>query len=242
MCEVCDTSFTLLHGDEFLTQLDNLSTFLKKVSFYSEYRTDRLRSRRRHDIHDNMFNFINVADNEIKYRNIKFIGTNIRHIYRGTNPSKKSGVVCNLSLLRILLNKLTIQHPSSLYKRFNHYLEESGFTTHTFCEWISIGFEKQNYLQYFIRTFLENTYNRTLRTRKKDVLINAILKLDIPLDIAFDSLSNLLESGDFPDESFLGLLQNHDYKRLYTTLNKISTGQELSHRDNTVLSGHFCLK
>lgn len=120
-------------------------------------------------------------------------------------------------------------------------LKWTGFTLESFSNWISEGFSQKNYIQYLILTFLKNLYSYTNESKKNDVLMDAILESNIPIEILFESLSNMFGPEDFDEILFIGLLQNHEYKIIFEALSREKDFDETVFFHIQIFLLHFCM-
>jgi hypothetical protein len=158
MCKPCgeSNSCTLLYSDEFLNQLNLLSTPSKKVSFFSEYRKipGYIFEENKEDRKGNMLNFITTTYKEgDKYENINFVGTDIRQESSLENPWHDPGTVYFVSKLYNLLKNVVINKRFMLIELF---LKKAGFTLQSFSEWLSVGFKKKELFTIFNSNILDS--------------------------------------------------------------------------------------
>jgi hypothetical protein len=236
---MCDTSIncTLLQGDELLKHLNKLSTKNRKVSFYSEYGPNTEKNYISGKDHKgnkiNLIEFIgSIYTNKHVYKNINFIGTDIR---------KENGAVKNLCQIYHCLQEYLSEPTSFINEKLrinnliNLSLIELGFTLESFCIWISGCHGKSNHIQYLIKTFLEHVYRNTIISNKKDILINSILELNIPTDILFESLSNTIDSKDL-------LVYNpkpikyYDYDTIFNFMQNILSDNSVEYNKNLAIN------
>lgn len=93
-----------------------------------------------------------------------------------------------------------------------------------FSKWISTGFDQPKYLQYLTQTFLEHVYRYGLESKRKDVLIDSILKSGM----SFESIANMLDSNDFPHEYFSEMIETHEYDDIYNSLSYVWVGEKMN--------------